>query len=152
MCINPLTNLHALRNTTFHHYNLSITSYRLNSRINKTLTTCHSVEEELLGRQTTHEGALYETTCLSSIIKHLVMGKRAIRKTIRDTTTLNRNLTEARNHLCYVGLITLGARTNHRHETILSRQTVYTNLSCIIRRLAENSNTLGLKLLLIALS
>ena len=79
----------------------------LYSGINQTLTTRHGVKEELLRSQTTNEGGLNESTSLRTIIVFLVMRQGTIRKSIRNTLTLNRRLSQTRHHLSYVQGLTL---------------------------------------------
>ena len=107
MRINPLTNLHTPCYTTLKNNNLSISRNRFYSRINKTLTTRHRVEEELRRRQSSDERVLNEPARLCAVIVLLKMRESAVLKAIRDTLALNVLLANTRNHLRDVNRPTL---------------------------------------------
>ena len=152
VCINPIADRHTLCDTIFHHYNLRITSDRLNSRINQALTTRHGVEEELLRRQTLNEAALHEAARLGTVIILLEMRQRAVRETIGNALAIRCLLTHTGHHLRDVDHTALRSRTHHRHQAILIRQRRQTDLSRLLRRLIQLRVDLVLELLLIRLA
>ena len=139
-----VANHHVLQG--LHQPALDVTGFgSLDSGIDQTFTTSHSVEEELLRRKSSEVRVLDEATSFWTEVILGEMRKRTVTETHRDTFSFNDLLTDTDRHLRDVNERTLRTGDHHLLDVVVLLQVLLRVLTVLVTSQIELTLNLTLE-------